>query len=41
MDFALTEEQEAIFAMAREFARDRIAPFAAAWEAALRGPVAT
>lgn len=34
MDFALTEEQEAIFAMARDFARDRIAPFAAEWEAA-------
>ncbi|MBP7001250.1 acyl-CoA dehydrogenase family protein [Amaricoccus sp.] len=34
MDFALSEEQQAILDMARDFARDRIAPFAEAWEAA-------
>lgn len=34
MDFALTEEQEAIFAMARDFARERIAPHAEEWEQA-------
>ena len=33
MDFALTEEQGAIFDMARDFGRDRIAPHARAWEA--------
>ncbi|HEU0220892.1 MAG TPA: acyl-CoA dehydrogenase family protein [Paracoccaceae bacterium] len=32
MDFALSEEQEAIFAMARDFGAERIAPHAAAWE---------
>lgn len=34
MTFALSEEQEAIFDMARTFADDHIAPFAAAWETA-------
>ena len=34
MDFALTEEQTAIFDMARDFAMDRIAPYARDWEAA-------
>ncbi|MBS1302564.1 acyl-CoA dehydrogenase family protein [Loktanella sp. SALINAS62] len=33
MDFALTEEQSAIFDMARDFGRDRIAPHARTWEA--------
>ncbi|RYG92043.1 acyl-CoA dehydrogenase [Loktanella sp. IMCC34160] len=33
MDFALTEEQEAIFDMARAFGADRIAPNARDWEA--------
>lgn len=32
MDFALTEEQQAIFDMAREFGQSRIAPFARQWE---------
>ncbi len=32
MDFALTEEQQAIFDMARDFGADRIAPHAQAWE---------
>ena len=34
MDFALSQEQEAIFALARDFGADRIAPHARAWEAA-------
>ncbi|SPF80769.1 acyl-CoA dehydrogenase family protein [Pseudoprimorskyibacter insulae] len=34
MDFALTEEQTAIFDMAHAFGQDRIAPNAKAWEAA-------
>jgi alkylation response protein AidB-like acyl-CoA dehydrogenase len=34
MDFALSEEQEAIRDTARDFGRERIAPFAQAWEAA-------
>ncbi len=34
MDFALSEEQAAIFGMARAFGRDRIAPHAEAWETA-------
>lgn len=34
MDFALTEEQSAIFETAREVGRDRIAPHAREWEAA-------
>jgi alkylation response protein AidB-like acyl-CoA dehydrogenase len=34
MHFALTEEQQAIFAMARDFGQERIAPHAAAWEEA-------
>ncbi len=34
MDFALTEEQQAIFDMARAFGADHIAPHARAWEAA-------
>ena len=33
MDFALTEEQSAIFDTARDVGRDRIAPHARAWEA--------
>jgi len=33
MDFALTEEQEAIFDMAYEFGQEHIAPFARQWEA--------
>ena len=33
MDFALTEEQQAILDMARAFGEENIAPFAAAWEA--------
>jgi alkylation response protein AidB-like acyl-CoA dehydrogenase len=33
MDFALTEEQQAIFDMARDFGQDRIAPHARDWEA--------
>jgi len=34
MDFALSEEQLAIFDMARAFGEERIAPHARAWEAA-------
>lgn len=34
MDFALTEEQTAIFDMAQAFGQDAIAPYARAWEAA-------
>ena len=34
MDFALSEEQEAIFAMARAFGSEHIAPFARDWEKA-------
>ncbi len=33
MDFALTEEQSAIFDMAYEFGQDNIAPYARQWEA--------
>ena len=33
MEFALTEEQQAIFDMARDFGQTRIAPFARDWEA--------
>lgn len=33
MDFALSEEQEAIFDMARAFGQEHIAPFAREWEA--------
>ena len=33
MDFALTEEQVAIFDMAKAFGEDNIAPYAAQWEA--------
>ena len=33
MDFALTDEQQAIFDTARAFGRERIAPHALAWEA--------
>jgi alkylation response protein AidB-like acyl-CoA dehydrogenase len=33
MDFALTDEQQAIRDMARDFGRERIAPHALAWEA--------
>ncbi len=32
MDFALTEEQQAIFDMARDFGAEKIAPFAHQWE---------
>ncbi len=32
MDFALTEEQSAIFDMARDFGQEKIAPFARQWE---------
>ena len=32
MDFALSEEQTAIFEMARGFGEDRIAPYARTWE---------
>ncbi|HET7411512.1 MAG TPA: acyl-CoA dehydrogenase family protein [Pararhizobium sp.] len=32
MDFALTDEQQAIFEMARDFGQERIAPNAHAWE---------
>ena len=32
MDFALSEEQQAIFDMAHDFAAEKIAPFAAEWE---------
>jgi alkylation response protein AidB-like acyl-CoA dehydrogenase len=34
MDFSLSDEQQAIFDMARAFGRDQIAPHAAAWEQA-------
>ena len=34
MDFAVSEEQQAIFDMARDFGQSRIAPFAREWEAA-------
>ncbi|MEL6888785.1 MAG: acyl-CoA dehydrogenase family protein, partial [Pseudomonadota bacterium] len=34
MDFALTEEQSAIFDMAHAFGQDQIAPYARDWEAA-------
>lgn len=34
MDFDLTEEQQAIFELARDFGQDNIAPFASDWEAA-------
>ena len=34
MDFALSEDQRAIFDMARDFGRDRIEPLAADWEVA-------
>jgi len=34
VDFALSEEQSAIFDMARDFGQDRIAPHARTWEAA-------
>ena len=32
MDFALSEEQTAIFDMARDFGQEKIAPFARHWE---------
>ncbi|RJK98581.1 acyl-CoA dehydrogenase family protein, partial [Paracoccus siganidrum] len=34
MDFALGEEQQAIFDMARDFGGERIAPFSREWEQA-------
>lgn len=39
MDFALTEEQEAIFDMARNFAMDNIAPKAVEWDQAKHFPI--
>ncbi len=33
MDFGRTEEEQAIFDMAHAFGQERIAPFAAEWEA--------
>jgi len=39
MDFALSEEQAAIQEMARNFARDELAPFAAAWDENKHFPV--
>ena len=33
MDFALSEEQQAIFDMAHGFGQEHIAPFARQWEA--------
>ena len=38
MDFALTEEQQAIQALAREFAEQEIAPHAADWDREHRFP---
>ncbi|MBO0902474.1 acyl-CoA dehydrogenase family protein [Jiella sonneratiae] len=38
MDFSPTEEQQQIFAMARDFAAEKMAPFAARWEAEKRLP---
>ncbi|MDH3661132.1 MAG: acyl-CoA dehydrogenase family protein [Alphaproteobacteria bacterium] len=40
MTFDLTEEQQAVFEMARSFAAERIAPFALEWEAAGEMPKA-
>ena len=37
MDFALTEEQEAIFEMARDFGAEKIAPFAQKGDNSPRG----
>ena len=39
MDFALTEEQTAIFDMARAFAEDRLAPHAIEWDQTHTMPV--
>jgi len=41
MDFALNEDQRAIEEMARRFAKDRLAPFAAQWDAEEIFPVDT
>lgn len=38
MDFSLTDEQQQIFDMARDFAVEKMAPFAADWEAEKRLP---
>ncbi|MCE7029854.1 acyl-CoA dehydrogenase family protein [Jiella avicenniae] len=38
MDFSLTEEQEQIFQMARDFAAEKMAPHAATWEEEKRLP---
>ena len=38
MDFALSDEQQQIFTMARDFATERMAPFADTWEAEKRLP---
>ncbi len=39
MDFALSEEQSAIFDMAREFAAENIAPNAVEWDQAKHFPL--
>ncbi len=41
MDFALTEEQNAIFDMAKDFATEKIAPHAVKWDQAKTFPVET
>ena len=38
MDFALSEEQQQIFTMARDFATEKMAPFADTWEVEKRLP---
>ena len=38
MDFSLTDEQEQIFQMARDFATEKMAPHAATWEEEKRLP---
>ena len=40
MDFALSEEQTAIFDMARAFGQEHIAPFARRWDPVFAGPAA-
>ena len=39
VDFLLTDEQRQIVAMVREFAREKVAPYAAQWDAEERFPV--
>jgi len=41
MDFALTEEQAAIFDMARDFAEEKLAPYAVEWDQAKTFPINT